>query len=408
MGSLAGLKRWIVVAALFIFMRPLLSQEITNVNSLTVRPTPGSGAGYIHGLNEIENPANGSVSLRMNVPLPKGRGITLPFSIVFDTIGKYNITDGGSGTGRADFTGPGPELFERMAGPYTGLGFRYTMPFIIALGPFNFTDPDLGRECYFWTDYVFSDTSGSKHLLSMSPGGGDAYCLGSFGFNITNGVCADYFCAATPSTSAESPLDVTDYDGTVFHFSYLGNCPTWGHYSGNTLNLLCGIPDWMEDRNGNRLVPTFGANGDFTVTDTLGRTVISSSGNSLTVSGLSNPYTLNVGSINLNSNYNLGMMWVGAHFPPCQAPSFNFQGSGTAQRIASLTLPNGQSYQFGYDSNYGGMLNKNYIPIGRICEIHLGGQSRFRFSGVASARHGYVSGPLCHTFRYDRAPAARG
>lgn len=59
--------------------------QITNVTNETSTPVPGSGHDYLKTLNETVNPANGSVSLRISVPIPKGRGLTLPFSFNYNS-----------------------------------------------------------------------------------------------------------------------------------------------------------------------------------------------------------------------------------------------------------------------------------------------------------------------------------
>ena len=46
--------------------------QIYTQNSATMAPTPGAGHDYIHLLNETVNPANGSVSVNLNFPMPKG------------------------------------------------------------------------------------------------------------------------------------------------------------------------------------------------------------------------------------------------------------------------------------------------------------------------------------------------
>jgi len=48
-------------------------------------PVPGAGHDYTHLLAETVNPANGTVSLRISLPVPKARGFTLPFSIAYDS-----------------------------------------------------------------------------------------------------------------------------------------------------------------------------------------------------------------------------------------------------------------------------------------------------------------------------------
>src|SRR5882672_6842253 len=56
--------------------------EITNVN---VTPMPGSGHDYIHLLNETVSPAKGGVSINIDIPMPKGRGLSVPFGFRYDT-----------------------------------------------------------------------------------------------------------------------------------------------------------------------------------------------------------------------------------------------------------------------------------------------------------------------------------
>src|SRR5207245_11441046 len=65
--------------------------QITTVNDMTSVPVPGSWHDYIHLLNETINPANGSCSVRIQVPMPAGRGISIPFGLFHfgttDTVG---------------------------------------------------------------------------------------------------------------------------------------------------------------------------------------------------------------------------------------------------------------------------------------------------------------------------------
>src|SRR5450432_437657 len=48
-------------------------------------PIAGSGQDYIHLLNETVNPANGTLNLRFPLPVPKGRGITLPAALTYNS-----------------------------------------------------------------------------------------------------------------------------------------------------------------------------------------------------------------------------------------------------------------------------------------------------------------------------------
>ena len=86
------------------FLVPGMQAQVTQVNDTTSTPVEGAGHNYIKLLSESVNPANGSVSLRIQVPIPKGRGITVPFAFAYDSNGVNHLapfiwTDnlGGSG-----------------------------------------------------------------------------------------------------------------------------------------------------------------------------------------------------------------------------------------------------------------------------------------------------------------------
>src|SRR6266571_4356414 len=76
----------VVTAISLVFPLPLQAQ-ITNVTDDTSTPIPGAGHNYLGELNEAVNPANGSVSLRLQVPVPPGRRLTVPFSFEYNTSG---------------------------------------------------------------------------------------------------------------------------------------------------------------------------------------------------------------------------------------------------------------------------------------------------------------------------------
>jgi hypothetical protein len=60
----------------FTFLASSLHAQITNVTNVEATPIPGAGHDYLHMMNETVNPANGSLSVRIEVPVPKGRGLT--------------------------------------------------------------------------------------------------------------------------------------------------------------------------------------------------------------------------------------------------------------------------------------------------------------------------------------------
>jgi len=67
--------------------------QITNLTNQTSTPIQGAGHDYIKMLNETVNPANGSVSLRVQAPTPPGRKMSLPFALAYDTSGAQHLMD---------------------------------------------------------------------------------------------------------------------------------------------------------------------------------------------------------------------------------------------------------------------------------------------------------------------------
>jgi len=101
------------------------------------------------------------------------------------------------------------------------------------------------------------------------------------------------------------------------------------------------------------------------MTDTAGRPAVVSSGfgtsgNTVSVSGLSGSYTVTWGTATTSwtGNYQLNNDNVGV-----TCPGFD-QYSGTLPVITNIGLPNGQSYQFQYTDNFSGRVNKVIYPNG--------------------------------------------
>jgi RHS repeat-associated protein len=128
----------------------------------------------------------------------------------------------------------------------------------------------------------------------------------------------------------------------------------------------------VEDRNGNKIniAYTGVANNKvaFNVTDTLGRTVVSSSGfaspsDTVAVAGLSNPYTVTWGTAAFN-------------FTPAATETGGAKCvfAGTANSVPvidSIRLPNGQTYQFSYDAIFG-QISKITYPTGGYVSYQWG------------------------------------
>ena len=281
--------------------------QIPILNNSTATPVPGSDRDYIKMLAETVDPASGSVSIRVNVPIPKGRGPTLPFSFAYDS-------------GSALYPAPYLQgtLFWQTAQTQTRSflmngGWGYSVPqqsyttFSITSG-----SPPVVYTCTFYQNFIFQDPSGARHSLP----------LGTITASRT-GACGNTQSVPTGSDGVYSAslvgvntTRVADPDGTVYYFS--GN-----HYL-NTTGGFVTIPDTIEDRNGNTITLTNldsgSTPGAFTAVDTLGRTVLSSSGfgstgNTLTVAGLANPYIFTWGTT--STNFTVTSTLVSSQEPPC-------------------------------------------------------------------------------------------
>jgi RHS repeat-associated protein len=350
----------------FLLFSGIARGQILNVTNATSTPIPGAGHDYIKMLSETVNPANGSVSIRIQVPVPPGRGITLPFAFAYDSSGFLH-----------------PESFWVLGVTFlsnTGYlaqgGWSFSIPVVssasdqrskVAAGK----PPQPTYTCPFSSDFVFHDPSGGLHALGLAEL--NSYeCARYFGFsNKTSG--GDDIVRAN-LTIPGGLLLVADADGTVYHFP-----SPWVYSSCEGVGCTSeGLPDFIEDRNGNRITITDAGGGAVTVNDTAGRAAVSISGfggssNTVGVSGVGN-YTVTWGTASYN--YNVGaVLWPGDS--NCSTPS---SVAGTSPVVRSIELPNGQSFEFYYDSD-----NPSYYdtpgdgPYGLLSEIRYptGGYVRY-------------------------------
>jgi len=173
----------------------------------------------------------------------------------------------------------------------------------------------------------------------------------------------DYYQASLPGL--QNPLTIADADGTTYTFGVSGNHDDRdSHYSQ--------IVSSIEDRNGNVITLTdLGAQhaGSFTATDTLGRTMLSTSGfgsngDTVTVSGFGNPYTVGWSTIATGPPVAVGATLLYNGNGQCITTFPNISGGGVSA-IKSITLPNNTSYTytFSYDTSYG-LVNQITYPNG--------------------------------------------
>jgi RHS repeat-associated protein len=342
----------VVLCALLLIV-PAAQAQITTVDDTTSTPIEGVGHDYIKMLSETVDPASGGVSLRIHVPTPPGRGISLPFSISYDSNGAEHLS--GIGNGLIEWMSNQSEIGSG--------GWSYSMPLLTYSNWSTSITTDGSATCSYSTNYLFTDLTGGRHTFDIGamtqatvsgsphctyenveyPSGGDD----QFSAELT-GICmTTYNCPG-----AASPLTVYGVDGTAYSFA-MGSYPPGA------------LPLSITDRNGNEITDTDSGNGAFTLKDTLGRSpLISSSGfgtsgktYNLTVFGQTYQITWTASAPNLPLPQS-SLVYGGAE---C---TFSPDGTTDGQPvISSITLPNGEQYQFTYDTTYG-LLKEIIYPTG--------------------------------------------
>ena len=348
----------------FVLARPAHSQ-VLSIDDTTTPQTPGVGHDYIKMIGESVNPANGSVSLRIDLPTPKGRGLNVPFAISYSSSGIEHVVgeiNGGGGWG----TDTG------IAG---GSGWSYSIPTLAAVQGIS-TDyhpgpPPAWYNCYYYYSYIMGDWTGAAHPLwsmqaAQNPGAGGTGCPLSSNppsSSLTGGDAFFEGITTVPTNpGVPNPVTVAGPDGTVYQFSPADNGLGGG---ANTLSYW-GSAHSIEDRNGNVATSSFyrGTNGGVLsggIADSL-RNLVSvsslvSNTNTISVSGQSAPYTQHWASVPVN----FSVTYTDLDTYPCAIGIAPDQSSNYV--VQTLTLPNGKSFQFYYDSTYG-LINKIVYPGG--------------------------------------------
>lgn len=362
--SKALLGRFLILGLISLLLFTSAYAQVTSLDNTTSPPVPGVGHDYIKMLGETVNPANGSVSLRVDIPTPKGRGLDVPFSILYNSIGVEHVMGVTNGGG----------YWATDTGQQAGSGWTYSVPTLTTVqgiaSQYTPGPPPATYSCYYYYSYIMRDWTGAAHQLgamtaAQNPNDGSTGCNQStnhIGSNLTgsDGVFQGVTTVPT-SPPIPNPVTVADPDGTVYQFAP----------SSNILNTGSVVSFWatassVEDRNGNIVHVSFSntTNGiSGSVTDTLGRTLVSvsppnSNANTLSVSGQSGLFTQNWLSVPLN--FSVTSTPTGS--VPCTGIGVS-AAQGSNYVVQTLTLPNGKSYQFQYDSTYG-LLNKITYPTG--------------------------------------------
>ena len=369
---------FLAIVLVFSIIVPAAVAQLPSNTNTTATPIPGAGHDYLGDLTETVNPANGSISVRLPVIMPQGRGITLPFSFAYDSNGVNYLA-----------RNPGGNLwwYTITGATYSQGGWSNSIPIVTATQLAWSTTNDTGQHinCKGYVNYVFQDAKGNRHKLDLAvysdPAGTgpcsyntDDWPYGFDGIVATQGGEGPILATTTDiqGQTTTGTVVVTDGDGTVLRFS-------------GTASPL--VVSSVTDRNGN--IINYSGNS---YVDTAGRTALQDSGfgvspESVTVSGLGAPY---------------GLTWTPLSLPSFSTPVTTLSGSCTApthsgpwsnKGVTQLTLPNTKSFTFAYDSTYG-LVNKITYPTGGYIRYVWGINSQAE--GTYCTLNGAITGTILY------------
>lgn len=320
------------------------------VANTTATPIPGVPHDYIVDLNEIVNPANGALSVRIPVPTPRERGVNYPtYALLYDSNGWYTLT-------------PSWATYQDGSQPFTGLdSLTYAtpangspVPNSFDAQPTNLTitlpsgqNTTQTHTCTFYSGYVYTDPDGGRHGLGVSYGK-DGDPNGCSYFDLGN-----YY-----------------YQGGDSRYKYIFNSnivDVHGNVAGD------------EDVNGN-------------LSNSTGRTWLSSGAvngfaiyspnpATLTPPGVHGSYSYTKEKVDVSFALNIYQTSQNAVWGGCAGglgktinPYASIIQAGSPPPnivefypVQTLTLPDGQQYVFGYDPTLG-LLNKITYPTGATVE----------------------------------------
>src|SRR5215510_12791787 len=145
-----------------------VSAQIPQPSDTTSVPIAGAGHDYLGGQADTVNPANGSFSVRIPVIMPPSRGVTLPFSFMYDSTLYYLSGNRGQNA----------QWFKVKSSALPAEGWGFAEP-IVSATEASWRDTVHGIICHYTFGYVFQDAAGRRHNLNLTNYYQDshAYCL---------------------------------------------------------------------------------------------------------------------------------------------------------------------------------------------------------------------------------------
>ena len=233
----------ILICFILLFPGIALSQ-ITNVTDDQSTPTAGAPHDYIKMLNETVNPANGSVSIRINLPLTKSRGINLPFSFSYDSNGVDHLVP-------TEYTPGTPIVWGTNTSFLSQGGWSYSVPLVNQILETRYwpNPPYPDQPCNFFDDYTFQDTNGGRHALYLAqPSSDQQACVRLLIAPIVSATEDYYRSTLSPAVGYAPVVTLKDADATTYNFSF-----AHAHSSPTAFNSIVysALPETVVDRNGN-------------------------------------------------------------------------------------------------------------------------------------------------------------
>jgi len=298
---------------------------------------------------EYLNPATGAVNWAICATVPKGRQLSVPFCFAYNSAGLHHL----------ESNGPGNLGWNSDASYLEQGGWSYTLPLLSEVVR---QDVNGSYQCDYATDYVFRDSRGGRHALQLSitgsaPGAPSNSCSETSPLRTavtTGGEGAILATTVQPAGSfSVSPVTVTDADGT----RYIFNQPA---REAGVNRFASELPDVIEDRNGNQIAVSDAGAGAVSLTDTVGRTLLATSGfgqsagDTVQLSGQSRPYAIAWGTA--AANYTVDTT---AESGTCSPPT---SVTSSQPVITTVTLPDGRVFGFEYDPVYGLLQKGRWTP----------------------------------------------
>jgi len=358
--------------------------QIPSETDTTSTPVPNAGHDYIQGMSETVNPANGSLSFRIGVPMPPGRRLTVPFSFAYDSNGSMYL-----GTLLCPYCSVPPSGVHWLT-TNTMLargGWSYSVPMLSVQNNSYSVDYTLPNEqeatflCQGRDNFVFQDANGNRRNLGLAYYDANSECSSADGGEGTaNNVLTALYGSLLSTTTGTwvgtesnapgqvNPVTVSDGHGTSYSFGS-ALAPGSQTFCGSTDCTATTYPaSQIADSNGNTVAITFSTvsegNPTIAYTDSIGRPALSiptfgGSPDNVSVYGFNEPYQVYWTTVTPSFSITMTPAPVSSN-ESCAAPG----AQPSVPVVSKITLPNGQSYTFDYSNNPYGMVDKITYPTG--------------------------------------------